>query len=492
MRPPRTFARVSLASQAGRQNKLLKREIKIFCSYSHRDERLREQIEDYTVSLRRDGFVTIWSDRCIQPGKERRREIDENLETADIVLLLISNDFLVSAYCYNIEMTRALERRRESQVQVLPVILRHCDWKSAKVGVGEHQIALGDLEAIPLRGAEKRLVPIESWQHRSEAFTAVAEALRGVVQKMATSQSPDRSNHEALQKPDVPDLLPHLCDRSRQEQILREAIRDWRKRGRVKWPFVIIIHGEAKECHEMYEERLTKETLPRLLRSQTESNSDVSYSTDEPLSLETHFVRLEGFYYPVKSPFEFLRSKLGEVVAHDHDASPKTITDALSLLKKPMMLSSHFSSREWEPDGSKIIESYLRFWNALPEISFGPPLICCLFFKYFQQSGDETNNAARRYLNSLKDRLASYRRIRAVVLDELPAVSYRDVDNWIREPRHFRSLCPAHPRSFCNIPKAIASIDLIFATEEAKSYGGNLPMDVIAPKLIQLIKENRC
>ena len=56
-----------------------------------------------------------------------------NLDAADVILLLISPDFIASDYCYEREMKRAMERHRKSEARVIPVILRPCDWKGPSV-----------------------------------------------------------------------------------------------------------------------------------------------------------------------------------------------------------------------------------------------------------------------------------------------------------------------------------------------------------------------
>jgi hypothetical protein len=142
---------------------------KVFFSYAHEDEALRDQLEKHLTLLTREGAIETWHDRRIGPGGAIDNEIDSALETADIVLLLVSSDFLASDYCHDIEMRRALERHEEGLTQVIPVILRPCDWHSA---------AFGHLNAVPRDGK-----PVT--QHRSldEGFVDVARAIRRAAQR---------------------------------------------------------------------------------------------------------------------------------------------------------------------------------------------------------------------------------------------------------------------------------------------------------------------
>ena len=84
--------------------------MEVFLSYSHRDEDLRNELEKYLSILKRQGVIDVWSDHRIGPGEEIVGQIDQHLESADVILLLVSSDFLDSDYCYDVEMARAMER----------------------------------------------------------------------------------------------------------------------------------------------------------------------------------------------------------------------------------------------------------------------------------------------------------------------------------------------------------------------------------------------
>ena len=106
----------------------------LFFSYSHKDEALRDKLEVHLAMLKRQGVIETWHDRRIVAGDEFAGRIGEELERADIVLLLVSPDFLASDYCYDIEMARAMERHEAGETRVMPVLLRPCDWRDAPFG----------------------------------------------------------------------------------------------------------------------------------------------------------------------------------------------------------------------------------------------------------------------------------------------------------------------------------------------------------------------
>ena len=100
----------------------------VFFPCSHADEALRNELQKHLTGLRRDGVITIRHDRRIGPGEDLHGQIDDQLDCADIVLLLVSADFLASDYRYDVETMRAMQRHERGAARVIPVILRPCDW----------------------------------------------------------------------------------------------------------------------------------------------------------------------------------------------------------------------------------------------------------------------------------------------------------------------------------------------------------------------------
>ena len=155
----------------------------VFMSYSHADEALRDELEKHLAGLLRQGVITTWHDRRIAPGEELHGQIDEHLNAADIVLLLVSADFLDSDYCYDVEMTRAIERHEHGEARVIPVILRPCDW---------HGTPFGGLMAVPTDGK-----PISKHATLDDGFLEVAKAIRAVVE-IANIQSHAGTRRQAV------------------------------------------------------------------------------------------------------------------------------------------------------------------------------------------------------------------------------------------------------------------------------------------------------
>ena len=105
--------------------------VKIFFCYAREDEALLKKLKTHLKPLQRQGLIDVWYDRDITAGTEWEREIKEHLNTAQIILLLVSPDFMNSDYCYSVEMQRALQRHEAREASVIPIILRPVSWEGA-------------------------------------------------------------------------------------------------------------------------------------------------------------------------------------------------------------------------------------------------------------------------------------------------------------------------------------------------------------------------
>src|SRR5436305_14983807 len=129
--------------------------IRLFYCYAHEDKSLRDQLVKQLAPLERLGLIAGWSDRDISAGQHWQNEVDKRLNAADIILLLISPDFISSNYCYSVEVKRAMERHEAGEARVIPIILRSVYWQA---------MPFGKLQALPAEGK-----PIDTWRNRNEA-----------------------------------------------------------------------------------------------------------------------------------------------------------------------------------------------------------------------------------------------------------------------------------------------------------------------------------
>ncbi len=145
--------------------------IEVFFSYAHEDEHLRNELAKHLKLLERQGVISAWYDREITAGTEWKDQIDEHLESAKVILLLVSADFLASDYCYDVELKRAMKRHKAKEARVIPIILREVDWKGAP---------FGKLQSLP-----KNAEAVTNWSNRDQAFADIARGIRRVVEELA-------------------------------------------------------------------------------------------------------------------------------------------------------------------------------------------------------------------------------------------------------------------------------------------------------------------
>jgi hypothetical protein len=171
--------------------------MELLFSYSHVDEDLRNKLEIHLAMLKREGVISAWHDRRITAGSDLHGAINQHINSAEIILLLASPEFLASDYCYEIEMKRALERHAAGEARVIPVILRPCDWENSP---------LKSLRATPHDGK-----PVVKHANIDDAYREVVQDIRAAIAELrprSSSRAPAPSEagsptHSATSPPEM-------------------------------------------------------------------------------------------------------------------------------------------------------------------------------------------------------------------------------------------------------------------------------------------------
>jgi len=142
---------------------------RIFYSYAHEDADLRRRLATYLAPLKQQNKIVEWHDRQIQPGANWDAEISENLDSSDLILFLVSPDFLASDYIFGVEVDRALARLKRQEVKVVPLLLRPCLWEDSR---------FSELQFIPRDGEA-----ITSHSPMEDALVGVATEIRNLVSR---------------------------------------------------------------------------------------------------------------------------------------------------------------------------------------------------------------------------------------------------------------------------------------------------------------------
>lgn len=144
--------------------------MKVFLSYSHIDEPWRNVVVAYLNNLQSQGVITSWHERSISLNKAWLSEIDPYLQTAQLILLLVSPDFVSSDYCYSIEMKYALQRYKTRQARIIPIMVRPVDWEDTP---------FFKFPALPTAAK-----PITTWPNQQEAFLDLAQGIEAAAREL--------------------------------------------------------------------------------------------------------------------------------------------------------------------------------------------------------------------------------------------------------------------------------------------------------------------
>ena len=138
--------------------------IKVFISYAHKDESHKDSLVEHLTTLRRNKIISEWNDRQIVAGQDWKGQISQNLEEAQLILFLVSSTFIASEYCFDVEFGRALEKHKEGTAELIPIIIRPCDWTSTNLG--------------PFQGLPKDAQAITSWSDADAAWMSVIDGIK--------------------------------------------------------------------------------------------------------------------------------------------------------------------------------------------------------------------------------------------------------------------------------------------------------------------------
>lgn len=182
--------------------------VEVFYSYAHEDEKLRDELKKHLSNLKRQGVITDWYDRDISAGNEWNDEIEQHINSASVILLLISPDFMDSDYINDVEVKRVMERHGSGEARVIPVILRPVDWQGAPFS--------------KLQGLPTDAKPVTSWDDRDEAFLDITKGIRKAVQELSGL---------SISVPTIPDIprppkVGFVSRRDKDERDIIERLRE--------------------------------------------------------------------------------------------------------------------------------------------------------------------------------------------------------------------------------------------------------------------------
>jgi hypothetical protein len=377
------------------------RPIRVFFSYAHEDEALRDELSKHLSFLKRPGMIDEWHDRKIVPGDNWAEKIDDNINRADVILLLVSADFLASDYCYEIEMKRAMERHNAGEAVVIPIALRACVWK---------QTAFSKLQALP-----KNAEPVMEWPSRDKAFQNVAEGIEALVNawRPGADASPPVSTRMAAGED-----VPLHCDRGDQSSDFAMFLRE----HRAEKVLICGIPAKENDLPESLSERLTN----TLIREHAERTWGASHGMALGKALP----------WPDPAAFEARRNRLlHSIYSHlkcdGFSAEPKGFAGIVSgRLEKAFVLRHTIRLKRWAEGERELLAWYLEFWAGVRAAQPAPQFILLLNLIHPEPSWRERWLGGK---SDLRGELAALFPANGPqrLLDDLPCITYDHVWSWL-------------------------------------------------------------
>jgi hypothetical protein len=483
--------------------------IRLFYSYSHKDEDMRDELEKHLSILKRRGLITGWNDRRIGAGKEWEKEVSAHLENAQIILLLISADFIASDYCYSIEMKKALQRHEIGEARVVPIILRPVDWAEAP---------FSKLQILPTDAR-----PVTLWEDTDEAFSIIVRGIREAIREITNHQErfagiwssykselsaksdlknlgPEedkqncvttkpavdfshwRSSFDTWRRSAQPpnSLLPYLLDRSDQEKDLRDALVAHREQ-KPQRPLICVIHGDELECHTLFLRRLQEKTLRGLLSHWYPKEAGqfpiVNYDLQMPLK------KITASNYE-----DILWDNLRTATHGGKPVSREEIINFIAQHKLAVMFNSSILTEDLHNISLESLEMIFKFWSLWPNLPEGLLLFICMSYKYQKERSIGWSNFITRwrhrkrnkdissYVNGLD--FSDYKNIYGVRLTELKAISRSDAEALINLDV-VRNFYDFHDRD----------IRSLYGKLELCTSEGCIPMEMLLENLMRIHEE---
>lgn len=196
--------------------------VTLFYSYAHEDEALRDELQDHLAILERRRVIRSWHDRAIVAGHDWSQEIDQHLRSADMVLLLISKDFIASDYIMGVEIGLAMARQQRGESTVVPILLRPVDLQP------EDAQDMPFVALLQTQGLPRDLRPVTTWSNRDEAWTQVAGGLRATVndiraRRLASIEAPAPRPLAPEVAPVIDRVVDDVVQRVEQATVARGA-----------------------------------------------------------------------------------------------------------------------------------------------------------------------------------------------------------------------------------------------------------------------------
>lgn len=288
--------------------------INVFLSYAHKDEKMKIKLIEHMSVLKRQGIISIFEEHSSNIAEQW---LDEGLDTADLILILVSPAYFASDYCYEIEMARAIKRHNAGEARVIPIILSPCMWQ---------ETPLGKLFALP-----KHFKPITEWDHREAAFADIVKNIRKVLYELE-QQSYDTSNaaptsatplSKSSSYSSLSVYISYAWDDKHVEQTLEAHLQMLRRQASITiWHSDMISAG--REWQGEIAKHLNSAHIILLLVSQNYIKDDFLFQMEMTRAMQKHKAGEARVIPIILSPCNWQEAPFGKLLALPKGGQPIT------------------------------------------------------------------------------------------------------------------------------------------------------------------------
>ena len=176
-----------------------RRTLKLFTSYSHQDERHFKNFKKHLITLKRNKIIDDFDDYKLTAGDLVDNELYDMIEKSDLIVFLISIDFINSEYCFNQELKQALDRLDNDEIRIIPIVVEKCKWQNTILG--------------KYLSATKNGEPVSKYDDENDAWCEVIESIEKSFQKY----------HETIEKKEQKNIEKNLILTSTMSKFLNDT-----------------------------------------------------------------------------------------------------------------------------------------------------------------------------------------------------------------------------------------------------------------------------
>ena len=164
------------------------RKINIFVIYTLADKDIMHHLLRHSDPLNEAFDLSIWHDDPIIPGQPWKSYFESRIHHTDIFLLLVSDDFMNSQFIKQIEFKAVIDRHKENQSVVIPIIVDNCQW-DIDLKLIDYEFNLRELQVLPEEGK-----PIEDWDSSDQVYNKVTAGIRTIITPFVENLNQEESN----------------------------------------------------------------------------------------------------------------------------------------------------------------------------------------------------------------------------------------------------------------------------------------------------------